>query len=106
MGQSDSKLTAKVYTDEMQLPIYSSIKGLPRVLDNTQMPARISGTESHNVLHAGATNEGINTHETPDNKALCPVLSLPVAEDEMERVKGIEPSCQKWFKVVNQGLEC
>ena len=31
MRHSDIKLTAKVYTDEMQLPIYDAIKNLPRL---------------------------------------------------------------------------
>jgi hypothetical protein len=31
MRHSDIKLTAKVYTDETQLPIYDSIKNLPRL---------------------------------------------------------------------------
>ncbi len=31
MRHSDIKLTAKVYTDEMQLPVYDSIKSLPRL---------------------------------------------------------------------------
>jgi hypothetical protein len=91
MRHSDIKLTAKVYTDETQLPIYDSIKGLPRLMDSTQIRTQISGAEGQTVSQADALNEGADTHETIDNRALCPVLSLPVATSEMERVKGIEP---------------
>jgi hypothetical protein len=31
MRHSDIRLTAQVYTDEMQLPIYDAIKNLPRL---------------------------------------------------------------------------
>ena len=44
MRHSDIKLTAKVYTDETQLPIYAAIKDLPRLLDHTQIRAQILGS--------------------------------------------------------------
>src|ERR1035437_5832433 len=43
MRHSDIKLTAKVYTDETQLPIYNAIKGLPRLGGYTHGYAQISG---------------------------------------------------------------
>ena len=45
MRHSDIKSTAKVYTDEMQLPIYDSIKNLPRLGGCTQMRAQTSGAK-------------------------------------------------------------
>jgi integrase len=51
MRHSDIKLTAKVYTDEMQLPIYDAIKNLPRldaVPGYTQIRAQISGGNGQN----------------------------------------------------------
>jgi hypothetical protein len=51
------KLTAKVYTDETQLPIYDAIKGLPRLLKHTQIRAQISGAARQNVTQIGAVSE-------------------------------------------------
>ena len=34
--KANMKLTAKVYTDETQLPIYDAIKGLPRLKGSVQ----------------------------------------------------------------------
>ena len=99
MRHSDIKLTAKVYTDETQLPIYDSIKNLPR-LGYTQICAQISGSEGQNEAQPVAVNEGAEAHKPIDNGGLCPVLSLPVAENEMERAKGIEPSCAVWKTAV------
>ena len=94
MRHSDIKLTAKVYTDETQLPIYDSIKNLPRLGSDTQIRAQISGAEEQNGARAVASSEGLKPHESPVNGGLCPVLSLPGATSGMERVKGIEPSLQ------------
>jgi hypothetical protein len=68
--------------------------------DYTQIRAQISGAKGQNVLQGDAMDKGGNTHKTIDNDGVCPVLSLPVAKGELERVKGIEPSCQLWCKVV------
>src|SRR5580698_4710183 len=57
MRHSDIKLTAKVYTDESQLPIYDSIKGLPRLMDSTQIRAQISGAEGQNLSQTDARND-------------------------------------------------
>ena len=97
MRHSDIKLTAKVYTDESQLPIYDSIKGLPRLLDSTQIRAQILGAEGQNGAQPVAWSEGVKPHESIVNGGVCPVLSLPVATSEMERVKGIEPSSRYTF---------
>jgi integrase len=79
------------YTDEMQLPIYDSIKNLPRLGGCTQIRAQISGAEGQNGAQPVASSEGVKPHESLVNGGFCPVLSLPVATSEMERVKGIEP---------------
>jgi len=94
MRHSDIKLTAKVYTDESQLPIYDSIKGLPRLLDSTQIRAQISGAEGQNGAQPVASSEGVKSHESLINGGVCPVLSRPVVENGLERVKGIAPSFQ------------
>ncbi|MGO8699454.1 MAG: tyrosine-type recombinase/integrase [Limisphaerales bacterium] len=54
MRHSDIKLTAKVYTDEMQLPIYDAIKNLPRldaVPGYTQIRAQIQGNDGRDLTH-------------------------------------------------------
>jgi hypothetical protein len=84
--------TAKVYTDETQLPIYDAIKGLPRLLDYTQRRAQISGAAGQNVARAGAASEGKEHAETPVNGGACRTLAHGVAMGEMERAKGFEPS--------------
>ena len=94
MRHSDIKLTSKVYTDEMQLPIYDAIKNLPRldaVPGYTQIRAQISGGDGQTVSHCGANSEGSNTHKTLVNRGDSHCLSQPVASCQMERVKGIEP---------------
>jgi len=80
------------YTDVTQLPIYDSIKKLPRLGECTQIRAQILVPEGQNVSQAVATSEGMKTHESIDSDRLCPALSLPVAESELERAKGFEPS--------------
>ena len=92
MRHSDMKLTAKVYTDETQLPIYEAIKGLPRLLDHTQIRAQISGAAGQNVAQAGAASEGKEHAETPVNGGVCRTLAHSDAVVEMERAKGFEPS--------------
>jgi len=91
MRHSDIKLTSKVYTDETQLPIYDSIKHLPRLSDYTQIRAQISGAEGQNVAQAVAIGRGTNTHKTIDIASVCPALSLPVAEMTMVGAEGFEP---------------
>jgi integrase len=57
MRHSDIKLTAKVYTDETQLPIYDAIKNLPRldaVAGYTQLYAQILGGSGQNGSQTGA----------------------------------------------------
>ncbi len=92
MRHSDMKLTAKVYTDETQLPIYDAIKGLPRLLDHTQIRAQILGATGQNVAQAGATSEGNGHAETPVNGGVCRALAHADAKGQMERAKGFEPS--------------
>jgi integrase len=92
MRHSDIKLTAKVYTDEAQLPIYESIKGLPRLGGCTQIRAQISGPEGQNVAQAVATGEGAKSDKTLANGGDCLGLAPLAAEGKMERAKGFEPS--------------
>jgi hypothetical protein len=92
-------LQNKVYTDEMQLPIYDAIKNLPRldaVPGYTQIRAQNLGGNGQTVSQPDANNGGSNPHETPVNIGVCHVLSQPVASCQMERVKGIEPSAEAW----------
>jgi len=89
MRHSDIKLTAKVYTDEMQLPIYDSIKNLPR-LGCTQIRAQISGAGGQNVAQADAAKREAEPNKTIDNVGVCPILSLPVAQGEMVEAAGVE----------------
>jgi hypothetical protein len=87
---NDMKLTAKVYTDETQLPIYDAIKGLPRLLDHTQIRAQILGAAGQNVAQAGAASEGKEHEKTPVNSGVCRALAHGVAVGQMERAKGFE----------------
>jgi len=80
------------YTDATQMPIYESVKNLPRLGVCTQIRAQILVPEGQNVSQAVATSEGMKTHKSIDSDGLCPALSLPVAESELERAKGFEPS--------------
>ena len=94
MRHSDIRLTAQVYTDEMQLPIYDAIKNLPRldaVPGYTQIRAQILGGNGQSVSQPGAKSKS-NPTETLADRGICHVLSQPVTSCQMERVKGIEPS--------------
>ena len=78
MRHSDIKLTTKVYTDETQLPIHDSIKGLPRLVECTQIRAQILGAEGQNVSQPVAGNGGAKTHKPIDNSRvvrICRCLS-------------------------------
>jgi integrase len=95
MRHSDIKLTAKVYTDEMQLPIYDAIKNLPRLDAGpgyTQIRAQNLGGNGQNGSHCVALNGEAKPHETLENKGDSRCLAYPVATGLLERVKGIEPS--------------
>ncbi len=92
MRHSDIKLTAKVYTDETQLPIYDAIKGLPRLLDYTQIRAQILGGGGQSGSQLGATSEGKSGTQVLANDGVSLGLAQPVAKGQMERAKGFEPS--------------
>jgi len=92
MRHSDIKLTAKVYTDETQLPIYDSIKNLPRLGVCTQIRAQILGPEGQNVAQPVAASEGTKSDKTLVNDGVCLGLAPLVAEMKLERAKGFEPS--------------
>lgn len=95
MRHSDMKLTAKVYTDETQLPIYDAIKVLPRLLGYTQIRAQISGAAGQNVAQTDAATEEEKSEKTPVNGGSCRTLALSDGVQEMERAKGFEPSTLK-----------
>jgi hypothetical protein len=73
-----------------RLPVYEAIKGLPRLLDHTQIRAQISGAAGQNVAQAGAASEGKERAETPINGGFCRTLAHGVAVGKMERAKGFE----------------
>jgi integrase len=91
MRHSDIKLTAKVYTDETQLPIYEAIKGLPRLLGYTQIRAQILGAEGQNVAQAVAASERKDSAKPSVNGGDCHGLAQCDAMGKMERAKGFEP---------------
>jgi integrase len=100
MRHSDIKLTSKVYTDEMQLPIYDAIKNLPRldaVPCYTQIRAQKLGVKGQNESHPDANNGGSKDHKALVNSGVCYGLAEPVASCQLERVKGIEPSSRLIF---------
>ena len=80
------------YTDAAQLPIYDSIKMLPRLGAFTQIRAQILGAEGQNVAQSGAVSEGTESEKTIVNGGVCLGLAPLGAEMEMERAKGFEPS--------------
>jgi integrase len=80
------------YTDEAQFPIYDSIKDLPRLGVCTQIRAQILVPEGQKVTKPVAKGEGSKTNESLCGDAPCRTLTLPVAENELERAKGFEPS--------------
>jgi len=88
MRHSDIKLTAKVYTDETQLPIYEAIKGLPRLRGCTQIRAQISGADGQNVTQPVAVSEGTKSDKTLVNDQIYLGLAPLVAGGELERAKG------------------
>ena len=75
----------------MQLPIYDSIKNLPR-LGYTQIRAQILGQEGQNVAQPVSISEGTKSEKAPVNEGVCLGLAPLVAEMKMERAKGFEPS--------------
>lgn len=91
MRHSDMKLTAKVYTDESQLPVRESIQNLPR-LGYTQIRAQISGANGQNGSQADARVEGIGREKSPAIDGVCLGLAALDVGSELERAKGFEPS--------------
>ena len=80
------------YTDDMQLPIYDSIKNLPRLVGYTQLYAQISGAAGQNGSQAVASGEGKKSEEWPDSVGVCHTSAQGDAVGELERAKGFEPS--------------
>jgi integrase len=91
------------YTDEIQLPIYDSIKNLPRLGNYTQGRTPFLVPEGQNEAQPDASSEGVKPHESLANCVFCHALAQPVATTEMERVKGIEPSSRYTF---SKALPC
>ena len=96
LRHSDIKLTSKLYTDESQLPIYEAVKGLPRLLDHTQIRAQISDAVGENLSQADASSEGNQAMELADNKGNGRMLTLPVALGRVAVREGFEPSVPFW----------
>jgi len=92
MRHSDIKLTAKVYTDEAQLPIYDSIKNLPRLGGCTQIRAQILVPEGQNAAQSVAASGGSKSDKMLVNGGDCLGLAPLDVEIKMERAKGFEPS--------------
>ena len=67
MRHSDVKLTAKVYTDEMQLPIYESIKSLPSLWGYTQIRAQIPGVKGQSLSQNGAVGGAMGDSQPVEN---------------------------------------
>jgi hypothetical protein len=89
LRHSDIKLTAKVYTDESQLPIYDAIKGLPRLSDSTQIRAQISGVKGRNVAQTVAKEKGKKVDDSRGKDAVWRELSLPVLAPETAEPEGL-----------------
>jgi integrase len=96
LRHSDIKLTAKVYTDESQLPIYDAVKRLPRLLDHTQIRAQISVAAGHYLSHTDAKSEGNQTMQLANHEANGRMLTPPVALNELAVREGFEPSVAFW----------
>ncbi len=96
LRHSDIKLTSKVYTDESQLPIYDAVKGLPRLLDNTQIRAQIADAAGHNLSEDGARCEGNGAIELAENTANSRMLTRPAALGRVAVREGFEPSVPFW----------
>jgi len=95
MRHSDIKLTAKVYTDETQLPIYDAIKNLPRldaVPGYTQLYAQILGADGQNGSQPGAASEGTKRAQVLVNGGVSHGLAQCGGGGQLERAKGFEPS--------------
>jgi integrase len=80
------------YTDEAQLPIYDSIKNLPRLGSYTQIRAQILAAEGQNVAQPVAVCEGMESEKTLVNGGVCLGLASLDVGNELERAKGFEPS--------------
>jgi len=80
------------YTDDTQLPIYDSIKKLPRLMECTQIRAQILGSDGQNVAQPVAVSEGNKSDKPLVNDGACLGLAPLVAQMKLERAKGFEPS--------------
>jgi len=92
MRHSELQETVKGYTDETQLPIYDSIKNLPRLRKCTHRYAQISGAEGQNVSRTVASGEGMGHQETVVNTGVWRTLTHGDAERDLVETKGVEPS--------------
>lgn len=99
-GGGDIKLTSKVYTDETQLPIYDAIKGLPRLLEHTQIRAQILGTDRQNGAQPDAKGSDLKTYKTIENKGFCRSLAHSDVSRQMERAKGFETAVGRIVRAI------
>ena len=80
------------YTDETQLPVYESIRNLPRLGAYAHRCAQILGAEGQNVTRTDASGEGRQHQENSLNIGVWRTLPHPDAGKFLVETKGVEPS--------------
>ncbi len=91
----DPNLTAKIYTDDGQLPIYSVAANLPSLLPTQKgahIGAQIQGQAGAHKSTGGNSEMVKSASATCSKVASCHKKSGGVQKSQLERVKGIEPS--------------
>jgi integrase len=78
------------YPDVAQLPVYDSIKLLPRLGGYTQIRAQILGAAGQNEAQPVAVRDGTESGKTLVNDGVCLGLTPLGAEIETKRAKGFE----------------
>jgi hypothetical protein len=98
MRHSDIKLTAKVYTDETQLPIYDSIKELPKLLPGyTQIRAQISGSEGQNVALWVAETPSRRIDSHPSRRSEQQTLNIEPGHQPATEAAMLRGSDRSWL---------
>ena len=96
LRHSDIKLTSKVYTDESQLPIYQTIKILPRLGVYTQIRAQILGGKGRKWTQRDAESTSEKHTERFDGEGFGRHLTQPVGIRHKTVREGFEPSVPFW----------